>query len=64
MKQQEIEAKKLQLKQLKEEANAIYKELVEVGAIELSDDDLAKATGGATWNELYKKLKEKKKQNQ
>ncbi|MBO4906323.1 MAG: hypothetical protein J5486_04725 [Bacteroidaceae bacterium] len=43
---EQIEAKKQQLKQLTEEAKAIYDELVEAGAIELSDDDLEKASGG------------------
>lgn len=44
--QEQIEAKKQQLKKLTEEAKALYNELVEAGAIELSEDDLDQAAGG------------------
>ena len=44
---EQIEAKKQQLKQLAEEAKQLKDELMEAGAIELSDDDLDKAAGGA-----------------
>jgi len=44
----QIEAKKQQLKQLTEGAKALDDELGETGEIELSDDDLEKATGGVT----------------
>ncbi|MBO4906322.1 MAG: hypothetical protein J5486_04720 [Bacteroidaceae bacterium] len=43
---EQIEAKKKQLKQLADEAKAIYDELVGAGVIELSDDDLGQASGG------------------
>lgn len=43
---EQIKQKKQQLKQLVEEMSAITKELVEAGAIELSDDDLDKVSGG------------------
>lgn len=43
---EQIEQKKQQLKQLAEEVKKLHDELVEAGAIELSDDDLDKATGG------------------
>ena len=43
---EQIEQKKQQLKQLVEEVKALKDELVEAGAIELSEDDLDKATGG------------------
>ncbi|MBO4906320.1 MAG: hypothetical protein J5486_04710 [Bacteroidaceae bacterium] len=46
---EQIEAKKRQLQQLKNEMKALYDELVEAGAIELSDDDLDKAAGGHIW---------------
>ena len=45
---EQIEAKKQQLKQLTEEVNALSKELVEAGAIEMSDDDLDAVSGGDT----------------
>ena len=44
-----------QLKQLTEEVNALTKELVEAGAIELSDEDLDKATGGNAEDDIRKK---------
>ena len=43
---EQIEQKKQQLKQLAEQAKQLKDELVEAGAIELSDDDLDKAAGG------------------
>ena len=43
---EQIEQKKQELKQLAEEVNALTKELVEAGAIELSEEDLDKASGG------------------
>ena len=43
---EQIEQKKEQLKKLVEESKALYNELVEAGAIELSEDDLDKAAGG------------------
>lgn len=44
---EQIEQKKQQLKQLAEEAKQLKDELVEAGAIELSEDDLDQAAGGA-----------------
>ena len=46
MTNEQIEAKKQQLKQLTEEVEQLKNELVEAGAIELSEDDLDKAAGG------------------
>ena len=43
---EQIEQKKQQLKQLAEEVKALTKELVEAGAIELSEGDLDKVAGG------------------
>ena len=43
---EQIEQKLQQLKQLTEEVNAVAKELAEAGVIELSEEDLDKATGG------------------
>ena len=43
---EQVEQKMQQLKQLTEEMSALTKELVEAGAIELSEEDLDKATGG------------------
>ena len=45
---EQIEQKKLRLKQLVEEAEQLKNELVEAGAIELSEDDLDKVAGGQT----------------
>ena len=42
---EQIEQKKLRLKQLAEEAEQLKNELVEAGAIELSEDDLDKVAG-------------------
>ena len=52
---EQIEAKKQQLKQLTEQAKALYDELVEAGAIELSDDDLDQAAGGSYMPEKIKR---------
>ena len=43
---EQIEQKKQLLAEKTKEIKAIYDELVEAGAIELSDDDLDKAAGG------------------
>ena len=43
---EQIEQKKQQLKQLLTEAEAIRKELVEAGAIEISEDELSQIAGG------------------
>ena len=43
---EQIEQKKQQLKQLAKEAKLLMEELVEAGAIELSENDLDKAAGG------------------
>ena len=43
---EQIEHKKQQLKQLAEEVKQLTKELVEAGAIELSEEDFEKVTGG------------------
>ena len=44
---EQIEQKKQLLAEKMKEMKAIYDELVEAGAIELSEDDLDKAAGGA-----------------
>ena len=44
---EQIEQKKQLLAEKMKEAKAIYDELVDAGAIELSDDDLDGASGGA-----------------
>ena len=46
---EQIEQKKLRLKQLSEEKNAIIKELQEAGAWPLDEDDLDQAAGGIPW---------------
>ena len=51
---EQVEQKLQQLKQLTEEVNALTKELVEAGAIELSDEDLDKATGGNAEEDIKK----------
>ena len=43
---EQIEQKKQLLEEKTKEMKAIYDELVEAGAIELSDDDLDQAAGG------------------
>ena len=55
MTNEQIEAKKLQLKQLAEEVKQLHDELVEAGAIELSEDDLDQAAGGINWDYIYGK---------
>ena len=50
MTNEQIEAKKLQLKQLAEEAKQLKDELVEAGAWPLDEDDLDQAAGGATYH--------------
>ena len=45
---EQIEQKKQLLEEKMKEMKAIYDELVEAGAIELSDDDLDQAAGGDT----------------
>ena len=47
MTNEQIEAKKKQLKQLTEEAKQLKDELVDAGAWPLDEDDLAQAAGGA-----------------
>ena len=44
---QQIEQKKQLLAEKKKEMKAIYDELAEAGAIEISDDDLENVAGGA-----------------
>lgn len=46
---EQIEQKKQLLKEKTKEAKAIYDELVEAGAIELSEDDLENAAGGSPY---------------
>ena len=46
MTQELIEQKKQQLKKLAEEIDALTKELVEAGAIEIPEEEINKATGG------------------
>ena len=43
---EQIEQKKQQLVEKTKEMKAIYDELVEAGAIELSEEELEKSTGG------------------
>ena len=43
---EQIEQKKQQLKQLTEEAQALTKELVDAGAVELSEEDFENVAGG------------------
>lgn len=52
---EQIEQKMAQLSQLATQAETIYNELVEAGAIELSDEDLNQVAGGVTWGKLPKK---------
>ena len=49
---EQIEQKKQLLAEKTKEMKAIYDELVEAGAIELSDDDLDKAAGGGWFSFL------------
>lgn len=46
---EQIEARKLQLKQLAREVRQLQEELVEAGAIELPDNELDQAAGGITY---------------
>ena len=46
----QIEQKKQQLAEKKKEMKAIYDELAEAGAIEISDDDLENVAGGASFD--------------
>ena len=55
---EQVEQKLQQLKQLTEEVNALTKELVEAGAIELSEEDLDKATGGTPWLPITESTKD------
>ena len=50
---EQIEQKKLRLKQLSEEKNAIIKELQEAGAWPLNEDDLDQVAGGQAITSLY-----------
>ena len=50
---EQIEQKKLRLKQLSEEKNAIIKELQEAGAWPLDEDDLDQVAGGQAITSLY-----------
>jgi hypothetical protein len=50
---EQIEAKKLQLKQLAEEAEKLKNELVEAGAWPLDEDDLDNVAGGM-WQGRHK----------
>ena len=49
---EQIEQKKQLLEEKMKEMKAIYHELVEAGAIELSDDDLDQAAGGRRFSFL------------
>jgi len=51
---EQIEQKKLRLKQLSEEKNAIIKELQEAGAWPLSDDDLGEVAGGQSVSHIIR----------
>ena len=53
---EQIEQKKQLLAGKTKEMKAIYNELVEAGAIELSDDDLDKAAGGTVYSNSYEFL--------
>ena len=54
---EQIEQKKQLLEEKMKEMKAIYDELVEAGAIELSEDDLDQAAGGISgwWNSIDKR---------
>ena len=47
---QQIEQKKQLLEEKKKEMKALYDELAEAGAIEISDDDLENVAGGANFD--------------
>ena len=55
---EQIEQKKLRLKQLSEEKNAIIKELQEAGAWPLDEADLDQAAGGIPLFDLIKRAGE------
>ena len=55
MTNEQIEQKKLQLKQLSEEMNAIIKELQEAGAWPLDEADLDQAAGGIPLFDIIKR---------
>ena len=50
MTQAQIEQKKQLLAEKKKEMKALYNELAEAGAIEISDDDLENVAGGASFD--------------
>ena len=54
--QEQIEQKKRLLEEKKKEAKVLYDELVEAGAIELSEDDLDQAAGGWLRAKIFCKL--------
>ena len=56
---EQIEAKKLQLKQLAEEAKKLKDELVEAGAWPLEEDELGDVAGGSRILHRYTKPHEK-----
>ena len=47
---EQIEQKKQLLEEKKKEMKALYDELAEAGAIEISDDDLENVAGGANFD--------------
>ena len=47
---EQIEQKKQLLEEKLKEVKALYDELMEAGAIELSDDTLGQAAGGHIWD--------------
>ena len=49
---EQIEAKKQQLAEKMKQMKVIYNELVEAGAIELSDDELDDVAGGKSFREI------------
>ena len=55
MTNEQIEQKKLRLKQLSEEKNAIIKELQEAGAWPLDEADLDQAAGGIPLFDIIKR---------
>ena len=59
---EQVEQKKQQLKQLAEQMDALTKELVEAGAIELSEEDLEKVEGGFLSTRIIKFLENEQKQ--
>ena len=50
---EQIEQKKQQLKKLAEEAKQLKDELVEAGALPLSDDELDNVAGGGLFSSLF-----------